>query len=74
MFLTPTELTNKSFENGISPQIMIIAKVIPLYKGKNVEQSTNYRQISFLPSISFFLETNRTQNTLSLLEHPKGIL
>jgi hypothetical protein len=51
-----TKLINKSLENGIVPQIMKIAKVIPLYKGKNAEQCTNYRPISLLPSISIFFE------------------
>lgn len=51
-----TKLINKSLESGVVPQIMKIAKVIPLYKGKNAEQCTNYRPISLLPSISKILE------------------
>lgn len=42
---------NCSFEFGIVPEDMKIAKIIPLHKGDNPELVTNYRPISILPSI-----------------------
>ena len=50
------KIINKSLVNGLVPNNMKIAKVIPLYKGKNTEQCTNYRPISLLPSFSKILE------------------
>ncbi len=47
---------NKSFENGTVPDIMKIAKVIPVYKSKDPKQFTNYRPISLLPTLSKILE------------------
>jgi hypothetical protein len=47
---------NKSLEHGIVPNIMKIAKVIPVYKAKEHDQFSNYRPISLLPSLSKILE------------------
>ena len=45
-----------SLIQGIVPDAMKIAKVIPIYKAKNKELFTNYRPISLLPVISKILE------------------
>ena len=37
---------NNSMEMGVFPQKMKIAKVVPLHKSKNKEETTNYRPIS----------------------------
>ena len=47
---------NKSMESGIVPDILKIAKVIPIYKAKDPENCANYRPISLLPIISKLLE------------------
>ena len=41
---------------GIVPDILKLAKVIPLYKAKDRQLLTNYRPISLLPSLSKVLE------------------
>ena len=49
-------LINSSLESGIVPASMKIAKVLPLYKGKDRQQLSNYRPISLLPVLSKVLE------------------
>ena len=51
-----SELINMSLIQGIVPDEMKIAKVIPIFKSKNKELFTNYRPISLLPVISKILE------------------
>ena len=45
-------IKNKSFETGLIPKSMKIAKVIPIYKCKDKNEMSNYRPISLLPSTS----------------------
>lgn len=47
---------NNSLVNGIVPDTLKIAKVIPLYKAKDQQSLTNYRPISLLPVMSKVLE------------------
>ena len=49
-------ITNKSFETGLIPKSMKIAKVISIYKCKDKNEMSNYRPISLLPSTSKILE------------------
>ena len=49
-------LINNSLSNGIVPETMKIAKVIPLYKAKDQQLLSNYRPISLLPVLSKVLE------------------
>ena len=51
-----TDLINKSIELGQVPDILKVAKVLPLYKSKESNKFTNYRPISLLPSLSKILE------------------
>lgn len=52
-----TYICNLSFQTGIFPQKMKIAKVIPIYKNGNKHSFTNYRPISLLSQFSKILET-----------------
>jgi hypothetical protein len=49
-------IINKSFESGIVPRDVKLAKVIPLFKAKDKCVLGNYRPISLLPSISKVME------------------
>ena len=51
-----TILFNKSFQSGIVPDSMKLAKVLPVYKAKEKNLMTNYRPISLLPCFSKLLE------------------
>ena len=55
--LTPLTLVfNQSLQQGIFPDAMKIAEVIPLYKGKERYLESNYRPISLLTTMSKILE------------------
>ena len=47
---------NKSMTQGIFPDIMKLAEVVPLYKNKDNRITSNYRPISFLIMLSKVLE------------------
>ena len=49
-------LFNCSFEYGIFPDCLKIAKILPLYKSITKSDPSNYRPISILPCISKLLE------------------
>ncbi len=51
-----SKLVNKSFTDGIVPDLMKLAKVVPVYKSKDKELFTNYRPISLLPIFSKVIE------------------
>ncbi len=42
---------------GIIPDMLKIAKIVPIYKKDDETQFTNYRPISLLPTISKIFET-----------------
>ena len=48
-------IINKSICDGICPELLKVAKVIPIYKAKDKELLNNYRPISPLPVISNIL-------------------
>ena len=50
------ELCNLSFSTGIFPEVLKIAKVIPIYKKKSKLKCENYRPISLLSNIDKILE------------------
>ena len=49
-------IINLSISNGIVPDEMKIARVIPLYKSGDRELIVNYRPVSILQSFSKFFE------------------
>ena len=50
------KIFNQSIAQGISPDAMKLAEMIPLYKGNNQDQTINYQPISLLITISKVLE------------------
>ena len=51
-----TLIFNNSLQEGLFPTKMKTARVVPLYKGKSKYETTNYRPISLLLTISKILE------------------
>lgn len=51
-----TEICNKSLLNGVFPESMKVAKVIPLFKAGDNDVFTNYRPVSLLSQFSKILE------------------
>ena len=45
-------ISNLSFANGIFPDELKIANVVPIYKSKDKMEFSNYRQVSVLPVFS----------------------
>ena len=58
---------NESLNDGIFPEVMKLAEVIPLHKGKAKNDKTNYRPISLLLTISKILEKIVYARTYSFL-------
>ena len=65
-------IINKSLATGIVPDILKIAKVIPIYKSKDSHHCGNYRPVSFLPLISKLLG-KVVQNRLYSFMHMQNI-
>ena len=61
-------LFNESMQEGLVPDIMKIADVIPLHKSKSKTETTNYRPISLLLTISKVLENVIYTHTYRFLE------
>ena len=51
-----TIIFNQCLEEGIFPDLLKVAKVIPVHKGKSTFDPSNYRPISLLPIISKLFE------------------
>jgi len=64
-----TPLFNKSLRQGIFPDILKIAIIVPVPKGGDATQITNYRPISLLSYISKILEKCVKEKTLNYLSH-----
>ena len=67
--LTPLRhICNTSLGQGIFPEEMNIARIIPLFKSGDKQNVSNYRPISLLPQFSKILEkifNNRLMNFLN---------
>ena len=50
------DIINDSFSSGVFPDLMKLAKVIPLYKKRSPEDPANYRAISLLSVFSKIIE------------------
>ena len=51
-----TTLINMSFQNGIFPKCLKTAIIIPLHKGGDKDEASNYRPIALLPTLSKIIE------------------
>ena len=72
-------ILNESLKQGIVPDQLKIAKVIPLFKSGDKNSVNNYRPISILPAFSKLLEkivnvrlTNFLETTSALYSHQYG--
>ena len=66
-------IINKSFELGIYPNSLKLAKVIPIFKAGNKTEVNNYRPISLLPTLSKIIEKLMHIRLFSFLETHKVI-
>ena len=64
---------NNSMQEGVVPEIMKIADVVPLHKSKSLDQTNNYRPISLLMTISKILEKIMYKRTYQFLENKDQI-
>ena len=63
-----TVIFNQSITDGIFPDQMKIAEILPLYKGKESDQLVNYRPISLLIMISKVLEKKIYKHTIDFID------
>ena len=63
-----THLCNISLVTGVFPDGMKCAKVVPLFKGGDKKQFTNYRPISLLPQFSKILEKVYCKRLVNFIE------
>ena len=66
-------IINLSFSTGVFPEILKVAKVIPLHKGGSTEELNNYRPISLLSVFDKIIEKIMHAKLYSFLEE-HGIL
>jgi hypothetical protein len=69
-----TILFNKSLNTGSVPDLMKLAKVIPIYKSKDKEILNNYRPISLLPTTSKILEKIVHKRLYNFFTFPISVL
>lgn len=68
-----THILNLSFSEGVFPDELKIAKVIPIYKSGSVDDLSNYRPVSILPAISKIFE-RLAYNRLSAFVNKSSLL
>lgn len=64
-------ISNISFQTGIFPDEMKIAKIIPLYKSGDKSKFNNYRPVSLLPQLSKVLEKAFEKRLVQFLDSHK---
>ena len=72
-----TNLVNKSLAQGLFPQSLKGAKILPIFKSKDKLNIANYRPISILPVISedydFFIVDSMTNSPQIIYYHPRNL-
>ena len=63
-----TYIINKSLENGVFPDSLKIAKIIPIFKSGDTDKFSNYRPISILANFSKFFEKVMHKRLLHFIE------
>ena len=66
-----THIINQSLTSGIVPQIMKIARVMPIFKSGDKHNFGNYRPISILPDFSKILENVIATKLIKYLDFNK---
>ena len=64
---TLLDIINKSIQNGQFPDILKIAKLLPIHKGGTKDNPSNYRPISILPVISKLIEKHVTKHLFAFM-------
>ena len=62
------EVINWSFASGTFPSTLKLAKVIPLYKGGDSDDPSNFRPISLLPTLSKIIERIVKERMMNFLK------
>ena len=62
-------ICNKSFQQGKFPSAMKMAKIIPIFKGGDAKEVSNYRPVSLLPQFSKILEKLFYNRLICFVEH-----
>ncbi|XP_045463813.1 uncharacterized protein LOC123673371 [Harmonia axyridis] len=65
------DMFNQCLEQGIFPEVLKFARVIPVYKNGKEDECTNYRPISILPTISKILEEILKRRLLEFLDRSR---
>ena len=68
---TLTYLTNSSFECGIFPNELKLAKVIPIFKNGDKQDISNYRPISILSFFSKIFEKTMYNHLINFIDKNK---
>ena len=68
-----SEIINSSFAEGIFPQQLKVAKVVPIYKGGSKTSVSNYRPISLLSAFSKIFEKLMHSRVYNFLERNKSL-
>ena len=66
---TLSSTINASFEQGIVPAELKVAKVVPIHKSGSRNECSNYRPISLLPTFSKLYERAAHKRLMSFMEH-----
>ena len=64
-----SHLINCTFQNGIFPESLKIARICPVFKNGDQHVCANYRPISLLPSLSKMFEEIMYKRLVSFLEN-----
>lgn len=66
-----TLITNQCLRQGIFPDLMKMARVVPLFKKGDRESIGNYRPVSILPALSKILEKVMSEQIIEYFENEK---